>query len=119
MKALQFKNKGFSLLEVLIAFAIIMISIVSLVSLHRFYIKSEVDASILNGAMQLAQNKLDDLRTFDSIETSGGVIAYNDIGENTGGTIAATSQSIGSYTYDLSWSVSNSVLTGVSVPTGT
>lgn len=111
-----FKTKGFSLLEVLIAFAIIMVSVVSLVSLHRFYIKSEANAAMLNGAIQLAQSKLDDLRTFDSIAAASGAVAYNDIVSNAGGTIAATSQSVGSYTYNLSWGVTDSDLTGFTIP---
>ena len=112
MKLSQMKNKGFSLLEVLIAFAIIMISIVSLVSLHRFYIRSEINASVLNGAVILAQSKLDDLRTFDSVAASGGIVAYENIGTDGGGTITDP-QTIGSYKYNLTWSVSNSDLTAV------
>ena len=112
MKLSQMKNKGFSLLEVLIAFAIIMISIVSLVSLHRFYIRSEINASVLNGAVILAQSKLDDLRTFDSVAASGSIVAYENIGTDEGGTITDP-QTIGSYKYNLTWSVSNSDLTAV------
>ena len=112
MRLSQMKNKGFSLLEVLIAFAIIMISIVSLVSLHRFYIKSEINASVLNGAVILAQSKLDDLRTFDSVATSGSVVAYENIDTDQGGTITSP-QTIGGYQYNLTWTISNGDLTSV------
>lgn len=116
------RSSGFSLLEVLIAFAIIMVSIVSLVSLHRFYIRSEADSAMLNGAMQLAESKLDDLRMFDSVATSSGVTAYNDIANDTGGTIIPDANhqlTVGSYTYTLRWTVSNSDLTGFTVPSST
>jgi len=106
------RQKGFSLLEVLIAFAIIMISVVSLVSLHRYYIKSELNASMMSSAMHLAESKLDDLRMFDSVETSAGVTAYNDIATNSGGTITSGAHTIAGNNFTLNWSVTDSALSG-------
>ena len=105
------KQNGFGLLEVLIAFVIITVSVVALLSLQNSYLKNENNLTIRNGAMHLAESKLDDLRTFDSLASATGVVAYNDINNNTGGTITAGTVSVGSYSYTLSWTVSNQFLT--------
>lgn len=110
------KQRGFSLLEVLIAFVIIMVSVVSLVGLHRFYMKSEINSAMLNGAMQLAETKLDDLRSFDSIAASGSVTAYENIDTDKGGVIASGANPVGKYNYNLTWNVTNSDLTGFTIP---
>lgn len=107
-----FKCQGFGLLEVLIAFAIVTVSLVSLVSLQRYYIKAEAAAAVRNGAIHLAESKLDDLRTYDALSTTNpNIIAYNSISTNAGGRIGSGPQTYGSYTYNLTWSNTNNFLT--------
>lgn len=101
------KQTGFSLLEVLIAFAIIMISVVSLVGLHRFYIKAEASSTMRTVALQLAESKLDNLRTFDSVSAKSGVVAYTDIVTNSTG----ENKTLNGNTYKVSWVVTNNYLT--------
>lgn len=80
---------GFSLVEVIIAFIIIAVGSGAMVQLHRGYLRQEASNTLREQAMHLAENKLDDLRTFDVIRTTSGKIAYQDINTNAGGTISA------------------------------
>ena len=79
--------RGFSLVEVLIASLIIMLGVSGVVSLQSAYMRSDAQTSNRHAALRLAQNKFDDLRQFEAIESAAGIIAYNDIADNTGGTI--------------------------------
>ena len=79
--------RGFSLVEVLIASLIIMLGVSGVVSLQSAYMRSDAQVSNRHAALRLAQNKFDDLRQFEAIESASGIIAYNDIADNAGGTI--------------------------------
>ena len=79
--------RGFSLVEVLIASLIIMLGVSGVVSLQSAYMRSDAQTSNRHAALRLAQNKFDDLRQFEAIESAAGIIAYNDIADNAGGTI--------------------------------
>ena len=79
--------RGFSLVEVLIASLIIMLGVSGVVSLQSAYMRSDAQTAYRHAALRLAQNKFDDLRQFEAIESAAGMIAYDDIADNVGGTI--------------------------------
>ncbi|GAB3232714.1 hypothetical protein [Pseudaeromonas pectinilytica] len=62
--------------------------------------------------MHLAENKLDELRSFTTLATTTGQFAYQDIQTNVGPTVspkfAAGNHTIGNTTYALAWTVVNS-----------
>ena len=95
---------GFSLIEVIIAFLVIAMGSASLVQLHRGYLRQESNSTQREEAMHLAESKLDDLRNFEVLRTTSGKIAYQDIGNNTGGTIVAGSRTLTTGSFNLSWS---------------
>lgn len=103
------KYKGIALLEVLIAFVIVTVSVVALYQLQNHYLRNEITTSTRLTALHIAESKLDDLRTFGSLAVSSGVPAYADIGNDVGGTIAdgpissTEGVNIGNFIYDLSW----------------
>ena len=97
-------TSGFSLIEVLIAFMVIALGSASLVQLHRGYLRQESNSTQREEAMHLAENKLDDLRTFEVLRTTAGQIAYQDIGINLGGVISAGSHTLSTGQFGLSWS---------------
>ncbi|MGS2720303.1 type IV pilus modification PilV family protein [Paraglaciecola aestuariivivens] len=106
--------KGFTLIEVLIASLIIMLGVTGYVTLQSQYVRSDVKLNLRNVAIQLGQEKLDDLRQFTQLETTAGAQAYNDIANNQGGDIAAgnvdialTADDTNTYTFNRSWTVSN------------
>lgn len=104
------KQQGVALLEVLIAFVIVTVSVVALYQLQNKYIRNEIASSARLTALQIAESKLDDLRTFGSLTVSSGVPSYDIIGNNTGGTIASgaissSNANVDPFVYNLSWSV--------------
>ena len=105
--------RGFSLIEVMIASLIIMLGVTGFVTLQSAYMRSDADTNLRQVALQLAQEKFDDLRQFEVVETTAGVSAYNDIANNAGGTIASgpVDVTIGSdgksYQFVRSWTVAD------------
>ena len=95
---------GFSLIEVIIAFLVIAMGSASLVQLHRGYLRQENNSTQREEAMHLAESKLDDLRNFDVLRSATDKIAYQDIGNNTGGTIVAGNRTLTTGSFNLSWS---------------
>ncbi|MBB6055065.1 type IV pilus modification PilV family protein [Tolumonas osonensis] len=102
MKSFNRQN-GVALLEVLIAFVIVMVSVVALFQLHNKYLQNEIASSTRLTALNLAESKLDDLRTFGSLTVSSGVPAYDDILSDKGGTIVSGAVSVGNFNYNLHW----------------
>jgi type II secretory pathway pseudopilin PulG len=104
-------SRGFSLIEVMLAFIIVAVSAAGLVKLQNSYMKQEGSSSVRESAMHLAENKLDDLRSFTTLATTTGQFAYQDIETNVGQSIsnglAAGNHTIGNTTYGLGWTVTN------------
>lgn len=108
------KQYGVALLEVLIAFVIVTVSVVALYQLQNVYLRSEINSSAKLSALHLAESKLDDLRTFSSLSTttsaaSAGLPSYDEINNDIGGSgiLPAGSAAVGNFTYDLHWAVSD------------
>ena len=102
MKSFNRQN-GVALLEVLIAFVIVTISAVALYQLQNKYLRNEIASSARLTALNLAESKLDDLRTFGNLTVSGSVPAYDNIDTDQGGTIASGAVPAGNFNYDLHW----------------
>jgi prepilin-type N-terminal cleavage/methylation domain-containing protein len=79
-------QKGFGLLEVLITIVVLGVSMVALAKLQGILLQESSYAKARSVALNLAQGKLDDLRSFARLKAVGnGTFAYAEIGENTGG----------------------------------
>jgi Tfp pilus assembly protein PilV len=106
------KTKGFTLIEVLVAALIIMLGVTGYVTLQSIYIKSDAKTNQRSVAMQLAQEKLDDLRSFTVVQATPGVFSYADIADDAGGELPAgeaqvtlTSDDDQTYTFNRNWQV--------------
>lgn len=105
--------RGFSLIEVMVASLIIMLGVTGFVTLQSAYMRNDADTNLRQVALQLAQEKLDDLRQFELLETTAGANAYNDIITNDGGDIVSGAVQIDigddgkSYVFDRSWTVAD------------
>lgn len=106
------KSKGFTFIEVLVAALIIMFGVTGYVTLQSVYIRSDAKTNQRSVAMQLAQEKLEDLRSFTVLQTTPGVFSYADIADDTGGELAAgetlvrlTSDQEQVYTFNRNWQV--------------
>jgi Tfp pilus assembly protein PilV len=107
-------NGGFSLVEVLIASLMIMLGVTGYVTLQSEFVRADSKMNLRNIALQLAQEKLDDLASFSQIESDPNHFSYNDIGANTGGQlpsgtvdIALGNNQINIRTFNRTWQVSN------------
>lgn len=105
-------KNGFTFLEVLVATLIVMLGVTGYVTLQSKFIQSDSRMNLRTVALQIAQEKLDDLRVFTQLETETNIVAYNDIDSNTGGSLSAgnvlvslTSDANSTYTFARSWAV--------------
>lgn len=79
-------QNGFALLEVMITVAILSIALLSLGGLHSIIIKSSSAAKARANATSLAQEKFDDLRSYQQLAAGGtGIFGFSEIGSNAGG----------------------------------
>jgi Tfp pilus assembly protein PilV len=81
--------KGFTLIEVLVVSLIMMVGVTGYVTLQSEYVRTDAKLKLRNLALQLGQEKLDDLRQFTQLQSSATEIAFNDIADDAGGTIDA------------------------------
>ncbi len=131
--------KGFSLIEVMVALVILAIGILGISKLQGTLIRSSSDANQRVVAVSIAQQKIDDLKSFtkltvgtstDSVPDtwspglSQNVLSFQHIASGAGGTIGQvdtttpTPITVGGFTYLLSWTVTDYYYTGTpTVPT--
>lgn len=109
--------RGFTLVEVLIASFIIMISVTGFVTLQSEYIKSDKKLNLRAVALQLADEKVDDLEQFDVLEAEPGAKAFVDIDDDVGGDMAAGNITVNlkqgeqtTHQFTRSWDVTNQYL---------
>jgi Tfp pilus assembly protein PilV len=114
------KNQsGFGILEVMIAIVVLSIALLSLAGLHTLIIKSSGLAKSRAIAMSIAQEKLDDLRSFENLAGETGatskLFGYDEIVTNLGGNetsaandtpvLANSAVTVGNVTYNRAWNV--------------
>ena len=80
--------KGFSFVEVLVTSLVIMLSVSGYTSLQTQYMRSDANLHLRHLALQLGQEKLDDLRQFTRLLATPSEQAFNDIADNAGGNLS-------------------------------
>jgi hypothetical protein len=105
------KENGFSLVEVSIASLIIMLGVTGYVTLQSEYVVADTKLNLRGLALLLAQEKLTDLAYFQQLSHIEGGQSYQNIANNSGGSIPAGEQEIilsseeNLQTYDTQWEV--------------
>lgn len=80
------KPRGIGLVDVLIAMAVLGMGVVGLAKVQSVVFEESGSAKARGVAAQLAEAKLDDLRSFTQLPSGGnGMFGYGEIGNNTGG----------------------------------
>lgn len=92
-------QRGVGLLEVLIAFAVFAIGIVALIHFQTEMVSNRILSGQQNEALHLANNQIDTLRHYETLETTAGKVAYDDIA--TGSTVVSGATA----SYTVSWTV--------------
>ena len=77
--------RGVSLIEVMVALAVLMVGAVALVGLQLQLLRTQQNSQQHAAALVLAQRKLEELRSFQSVYRWPGLFAYQDIAHNQGG----------------------------------
>lgn len=138
--------KGFSLIEVMIALVILAVGILGISKLQATLIRASSDATQRTVAVSVAQQKIDDLKSFAKLTVGTAtdtipdawvpgvadtLLSFEHIADNKGGTIGQADAStpfpitIGNYAYLLSWDVTDYYYVGTPsvattpVPAGT
>ena len=78
-------ERGSTLVEVLVAMAIMLTGAASLMGLQMQLLRSQRSSQQHTEAMILAQGKLEELRGFQTLHRQPGVFAYQDIANDRGG----------------------------------
>ena len=121
MSKLQIKSnaRGFSLIEVLLAVAIMSFGLLALASLQVSMIRSSADAKAQTIALGLAKDKLEDLKNYRMInEPTSTCVAANDSYQCITGSSAAeplndNNGSLGGVNYSRTWTVARYTASGV------
>lgn len=116
-------DKGFTLIEVLIALVVIGFGILGISKLQASFIKNSANANQRSVAVSLAQKKIDDLKSFALLKSdtawsgetiASSEIAYTHIADNKGGApagssdlLANTTITVGNYNYSMVWDVTD------------
>ena len=105
------KQHGFSLIEVAVASLLIMLGVTGYVTLQSEYVVADAKINLRGMALLLAQEKLTDLAYFQQLNHSEGVLSYQNIATNLGGSIPAgereisLSSELNLQTYKTQWQV--------------
>ena len=81
------KQNGFGLIEVTIACLVLSIGMAALVKLETLYLQASRLSKARSIALNLAQQKLDDLKNFSQLTADNNQFSYSDIETNQGGAV--------------------------------
>lgn len=93
------KQRGITLVEVLIALAILAAGIIALVKFQGDLMRNRIELSQETEALMLAQDQMESLRYYQVLNTTAGYIAYQD---KVSGSTALTRTTT---TYTVTWTV--------------
>ncbi len=107
MRRLRHHTRGFSLIEVLIALIILAVGFAAIVKFQATVFGYSASAKERAVAARLADEKIADLRHYETLPTTANRIAYQDIGADTGGALSSGTVAISNVTYTRRWAVTN------------
>lgn len=107
MRCLHHDTRGFSLIEVLIALAVLAVGLAAVAKFQASVFEYSAGAKERAIAARLAEEKIADLRYYEVLPATAGKIAYQDIATNAGGTLPSGTVTISNVDYSRSWTVAN------------
>lgn len=108
MKVAQRRSQqGFGLIEVLITLVVIAFGVLAHVSFQRATFREASLSSGRSTATEIALDKIDDLRSYSVLSTTSGQFAFQDIANNTGGSLPTGTVTQDNTTFSRSWTVTD------------
>lgn len=101
------RQRGFGLIEVMVTMLVLSVGILAHIGFQRMVFRDTNVAEARNNAVQLAAEKVEDLRAYTQLKSETGKIAYEDIANNAGGRIAQGTLTVGNTLYNRIWKVKN------------
>lgn len=100
------------MVEVLVTLVVVAVGVLAHVSLQRTAFRESGISRNLVAAAELAERKIEDLRSYTRLNTAAGQTAYQDIATNAGGSVTSGSISVRNTVYTLNWAVTDYWYTG-------
>lgn len=100
----QTKNLGFSLIEVLLAVAVMSFGLLALASLQNSLMRSSANSKAQSVALSLAKDKLEDLRAYRDTPAYQALTDGSDVPDSDSTT--AGTQTFGGVAYERTWTIS-------------
>jgi prepilin-type N-terminal cleavage/methylation domain-containing protein len=97
-------QSGFSLMEVLISVSVVGFGLTGLAKMQSSLIQETGESKKKLIAVHLLKEKISDLKQFETLTTEAGLVAYEDIASNTGGSLATGDHN----GFNLTWCVDSS-----------
>ena len=104
-RAFKSACQGVSMIEVLVTILIVALGMFGVAKFQGLVLMAGSYAKERAVATQLAQEKLDDLRSYVQLASASGVFDFGDIATNTGGSIASGNVTASGVQYNRTWSV--------------
>jgi len=110
------QQRGMSLIEVLVTLVVLGVGLISMAKLQPTVMENSGLARARAVAVQLAEQKIEDLRSFNKLSSAGTTAAFQSIGNDTGGflpsslvsgTLTAVNLSDSNVSYYRTWTASN------------
>lgn len=110
-------EKGFTLIEVLIALVVAVIGILAMIQLSGAFLKTVAESEQRTVAYAIAERQMENLRSFDNLS---GITTGETYFENLSSSSAVMTVSTGqaSYTFNVAWTISDNIVSGGVVSPG-
>lgn len=113
MNIISSNHRGFSLIEVLVALLVLSLGLIGLAKFHGKLLQSGSDANQLSVATTIAEEKIEQLRSFDFLVDNGDPgIAYENIADGQE-TLTPSNNNNYNTSYNVTWKVQDCYMNGV------
>jgi type IV pilus modification protein PilV len=110
-------HSGFTLIEVLIALVVAVVGILAMIQLSGAFLKTVSEAEQRTVAYAVAEQTLENLRSFDSLSGStAGESYFDQISSSTATTTVSSGQS--SYTFNIAWTIADNIVASGAITPG-
>jgi prepilin-type N-terminal cleavage/methylation domain-containing protein len=113
----NFKEQGFTLIEVLIALVVAVVGILAMIQLSGVFLKTISESEQRTVAYAIAERQMENLRGFDNLSGStAGESYFEDLSSSSA--VMTVSSGQASYTFNVAWTITDNIVSGGVVSPG-